>query len=417
MADNTTTKDGGGTTIPVATDKVTYSGDADQNLALMHPVMVTGAEGSKVVSEVFVAEDAVHSSGDFGMMALGVRKDTATALAGADGDYQPAIFDASGRQHVNVGNTVTVDTELPAATALADTRSNPTEPSVGADNSLYSSTATQWNRQRAIEHGFNTAGAGIAAAGMMVEFDDTSPTSVTENQFAPLRGSSRREAYTQIRDAAGNERGLNVDTNGEIGIGAIRSALPAGTNAIGKLSANSGVDIGDVDITTVIPGVTATSLGKAEDAAHSSGDTGVLDLAVSNENRTAFAAASGDYIPKAGNRYGEQYVTGVPPSIASSNGTPITATTTSVIAAPSAGNHLRIVGIHISNGGATAAWVAVRDGAAGTRHYNTYLPQGGVISKNINFIPLDLTTATRLDVFLSAAGSVEYEISYYVVLD
>ena len=31
------------------------------------------------------------------------------------------------------------------------------------------------------------------------------------------------------------------------------AALPAGTNAIGKLAANSGVDIGDVDVTSVIP--------------------------------------------------------------------------------------------------------------------------------------------------------------------
>lgn len=32
---------------------------------------------------------------------------------------------------------------------------------------------------------------------------------------------------------------------------AITNALPAGTNAIGKLAANSGVDIGDVDVTSV----------------------------------------------------------------------------------------------------------------------------------------------------------------------
>lgn len=32
---------------------------------------------------------------------------------------------------------------------------------------------------------------------------------------------------------------------------AISNALPAGTNAIGKLAANSGVDIGDVDVTTI----------------------------------------------------------------------------------------------------------------------------------------------------------------------
>ena len=35
---------------------------------------------------------------------------------------------------------------------------------------------------------------------------------------------------------------------------AISNALPAGTNAIGKLAANSGVDIGDVDVTSIAAG-------------------------------------------------------------------------------------------------------------------------------------------------------------------
>lgn len=46
------------------------------------------------------AEDAAHATGDLGIMALGVRKDTAVSL-GADGDYQPPIFDADGKLWVN----------------------------------------------------------------------------------------------------------------------------------------------------------------------------------------------------------------------------------------------------------------------------------------------------------------------------
>ena len=82
---------------------------------------------------------------------------------------------------------------------------------------------------------------------------------------------------------------------------AITNALPAGTNAIGKLAANSGVDIGDVDVTTVgtiTPGTAASSLGKAQDGAHTSGDVGVMALGVSNEANTA-RAADGDYLPLA----------------------------------------------------------------------------------------------------------------------
>lgn len=78
---------------------------------------------------------------------------------------------------------------------------------------------------------------------------------------------------------------------------AITNALPAGTNAIGKLAANSGVDIGDVDITSVLPGVAATNLGKAEDAAHASGDVGVMSLAVRQDADASFAGTSGDYAP------------------------------------------------------------------------------------------------------------------------
>lgn len=79
---------------------------------------------------------------------------------------------------------------------------------------------------------------------------------------------------------------------------AITNALPAGTNAIGKLAANSGVDIGDVDVTTVgtiTPGTAATSLGKAEDAAHTSGDVGVLALGVRRDADTTPVSADGDY--------------------------------------------------------------------------------------------------------------------------
>ena len=62
------------------------------------------------------------------------------------------------------------------------------------------------------------------------------------------------------------------------------------------LDANDGVDIGDVDVTSIIPGVGATNLGKAEDAAHASGDTGVMMLAVRQDTQVDFGA-DGDYVP------------------------------------------------------------------------------------------------------------------------
>lgn len=48
--------------------------------------------------------------------------------------------------------------------------------------------------------------------------DDTLPTSVVENQVGIIRMSTRREMFTQIRDAAGNERGANVDASGRLSV-------------------------------------------------------------------------------------------------------------------------------------------------------------------------------------------------------
>lgn len=43
------------------------------------------------------AEDVAHTSGDAGVMALAVRKDTPAALAGTDGDYSPLLTNVNGR--------------------------------------------------------------------------------------------------------------------------------------------------------------------------------------------------------------------------------------------------------------------------------------------------------------------------------
>lgn len=80
----------------------------------------------------------------------------------------------------------------------------------------------------------------------------------------------------------------------------------AGRLRIAAAIANSGVDIGDVDILSVVPGTGATNLGKAEDAAHASADVGVLALGVRNDANATRTDTDGDYssvsVDLAGNR-------------------------------------------------------------------------------------------------------------------
>lgn len=181
MSDNVAVTAGSGTT--VAADEVvdgTLGTVKVQFVKLMDGTLdgttkvAAGANGLAVDVKAVVpgtaatnlgkAEDVAHTTGDTGVMMLAVRKDTAAALAGADGDYIPLITDASGRLWV-------------------------------------------------------------------------------------------------------------------------------------MLPANSGVDIGDVDVTSVIAGTGATNLGKAEDVAHTTGDTGVMMLAVRKDTAAALATTDGDYIP------------------------------------------------------------------------------------------------------------------------
>ena len=84
--------------------------------------------------------------------------------------------------------------------------------------------------------------------------------------------------------------------------------LGAGTAAIGKLSANSGVDIGDVDVTSIVPGTGATNLGKAIQSAQGTTDTGVPALVVRNDTLADLSGADGDYAPLQVNASGALYV-------------------------------------------------------------------------------------------------------------
>jgi hypothetical protein len=58
------------------------------------------------------AEDAVHATGDVGVMALAVRQDTRATLASATGDYVPLTSDATGGLYVNAQGPVAHDAAI-----------------------------------------------------------------------------------------------------------------------------------------------------------------------------------------------------------------------------------------------------------------------------------------------------------------
>jgi len=109
-------------------------------------------------------------------------------------------------------------------------------------------------------------------------------------------------------------RKLTATLNQEDYASLVRAVISGWSTAGGGAFVNvkvtpSGAVSTATDVNSLIPGTTATSLGKAEDAAHSSGDTGVFVLAVANEANTQFAADA-DYVPIGTNREGSPRVVG-----------------------------------------------------------------------------------------------------------
>jgi hypothetical protein len=137
-------------------------------------------------------------------------------------------------------------------------------------------------------------------------------------------GCVRQDTIASSTSADGDYGNVKCNNVGRTYTSAtIDAALPAGTNAIGKLSANGGVIIGDVNLVSAIPaggntiggvnivsdtpGTGATNLGKAEDNPHVSGDTGVQLLGVRHDTSTSGLGIDGDYASLGLNSLGELY--------------------------------------------------------------------------------------------------------------
>lgn len=91
--------------------------------------------------------------------------------------------------------------------------------------------------------------------------------------------------------------------------------VTAGTVSAGTINVGT-ITAGTINTGTINAG-TITNLLKAEDAGHSSGDSGVMALAVRNDNGTALATTDLDYIPLQTDANGALRISGTISSIAS----------------------------------------------------------------------------------------------------
>lgn len=313
MADNTVLNAGsGGDTIATDDDgtakhqyvKVEWGADntfnkVDTASGKPLPVQLRASGGTEITSAV----DTASSGTDPGIPALAIRDDALSALTPIEGDFNAIRVDANGALWVIPSGTVTISGAVTnagtfavqedgaALTALqliddvvyvddADwTDSTSKHMLVGGLYQSVVQTITDGDVAPfniTVNGALHTAPQGtvtiqeasaldVSAATVTVTGTVTANLGATDNavldaiqaavEIMDDWDETNRAAVNLIASQVGVTGGSGVvDAATQRVVLATDVALPAGTNAIGKLAANSGVDIGDVDVTSISAG-------------------------------------------------------------------------------------------------------------------------------------------------------------------
>lgn len=348
----------------------------------------------QILDDIVKAEDAAHSSGDKGVMVLAVRNDAHATLA-ADGDYIPLSVDSSGDLHVSIQNnaSVVVASALPAGTN-----------NIGDVDVL------------SIAAGDNNIGNVDIVTVPADPFGANADAAATAGSTGSMQAKFRlmTSQLDSIKTAV--ETIDNAISGSEMQVDIV-GALPAGTNAIGKLAANSGVDIGDVDVTSVGGNVTVVQATASNmnaqvvgEVAHDGADSGnpvKIGGKATTDMTGLTAVANADRAQLLVDTLGRPIVMPYAPheNLVRGSTSDITDTTrTSVIAAGAANvktyiTHILVMNSHASQG----TWVNIEDGT--TTKYTIFAASGGGGASCTLPVPIAGTAATAWNVSCGTTGA------------
>jgi hypothetical protein len=285
---------------------------------------------------------------------------------------------------------------------------------------------------------FTPGTTSVTPAGAM--FDDVTPDSVNEGDAGVVRMSANRNLYSTIRDAAGNERGANVNASNEL-------LVNPGTVTIGTFPDNEPFNIAQMNGVTVLMGAGNTGTGSQRvteatdsqlsagvgatgDAAATAGSTGSITakLRLATTQLDAIQTAV-QVIDNAisGTGVNVSQINGVTPLMGAGNtgtGSPRVTIATDQAALPGMGIYVEDAG-ETAGGNLTMAGSVRRDTAAssaGTTGDNATIntdASGLLWTRTIDpcssvaktFLPFSITTATTTEITPSLAGA---STNYYV---
>lgn len=304
--------------------------------------------------------NVAHDDADSGNpVKVGGKASTSTPSAVANNDRVDAYFDDTGHQHVKVDNEPSVNLQDGSGTDLTSTLVGADQSldvnitqSVAIIASVSQATHDSLNGNMNIQVGdadvangnpvpISDAGGSITVDGTVsvsepVSVDDNGGSLTVDNSTLSVTGGGTEASALRVTLANNSTGVVSVDDNGSTlsiddGGGSITvdgtvsvnepvsvddnggsltvdnaalSVTGGGTeaSALRVTLANNSTGVLSVDDnggSLTVDGTVAINAEKVEDAAHSSGDTGVFVLGVRNDTNAAATNSDGDYTPMA----------------------------------------------------------------------------------------------------------------------
>lgn len=262
--------------------------DNGGSLTVDGTVTATIAAGASTIAK---AEDAAHSSGDVGVMSLGVRNDAGATTFCADQDYSPIAVDANGRVGIaDLGGVISVDDAAGSLTV---------------DNAVLSVVGggVEATAQRVTIASDSTGVLSVDDNGGSLTVDGT----ITEANSAAIAASlsviddwdesDRAKVNIIVGNAGVTANTGTVDAGTQRVTLATNVALPTGSNVIGALTANQSVNVAQINGVTPLMGNGTTGTGShrvtiASDNNPFSVNATVSYTAPTNDTSAAYEASS-----------------------------------------------------------------------------------------------------------------------------
>lgn len=174
----------------------------------------------------------------------GLQNTTNSTLAGI------ADNQTNGNQLTQVTDTVGAAITYQAAGADGVSNTANRVPVVAAGQTF---NGTTWDRQQSVVAGLNSTGTGLAAAGIVAQVDDTATSAVTENNFGPVRMSTRRALLVE---------GVASGTAAPVNLTLLRGnniSAGAGVNGTGTLRVTMATDQAAMAVKSVLKDLAANA--------------------------------------------------------------------------------------------------------------------------------------------------------------